>query len=310
MKEIFVNLKRFDVPRAMGGVCPEENPKVWIEQIIDKCIELGIGQLDDMQVVMMVPEALVISAIDRLNTYSEDQRKTFMIGVEGIYREDVSVGGNFGALTTHLPAAAIANMGCKGVLVGHCEERRAKQNVMSRVLPNWNEEPENRKKVLHAVDSIIHEEIMAAFKRELNVVLCIGETAEERGEGTLEEVKGNVEAVLKSQLETALKGVKTFLPDRKIAIAYEPIWAIGPGKIPPTTEYIAFVSQYIKETVQELYGFDIPVVYGGGLKEENAKMISEIKTIDGGLVALTRFTGEIGFYSEDLRKIIDKYIEQ
>ncbi|MEG1134455.1 MAG: triose-phosphate isomerase, partial [Cellulosilyticaceae bacterium] len=74
-------------------------------------------------------------------------------------------------------------------------------------------------------------------------------------------------------------------------------------------EYIAFVSAYIKETVQELYGFDIPVVYGGGLKEENAKMISDIATVDGGLVALTQFSGEIGFYAEDLRKIIDKYME-
>jgi len=48
-------------------------------------------------------------------------------------------------------------------------------------------------------------------------------------------------------------------------------------------------------------------VYGGGLKEENAGMIAQIETIDGGLVALTRFTGQIGFYPEELKKIIEKY---
>ena len=51
------------------------------------------------------------------------------------------------------------------------------------------------------------------------------------------------------------------------------------------------------------------VVYGGGLEEENAKMISNIPAIDGGLVALTRFTGDIGFYPDELRSIIDKYLE-
>jgi triosephosphate isomerase len=50
------------------------------------------------------------------------------------------------------------------------------------------------------------------------------------------------------------------------------------------------------------------VVYGGGLKEENAGMIAGIKMIDGGLVALTRFTGEIGFDVAGLRGIVDKYL--
>jgi triosephosphate isomerase len=90
-------------------------------------------------------------------------------------------------------------------------------------------------------------------------------------------------------------------------IGYEPVWAIGPGKTPPNSEYIAYVSNLIKDMVNSLYGFEIQVVYGGGLKEENAGMIAGISTIDGGLVALTRFSGEIGFYVEDLKKIIENY---
>ena len=50
------------------------------------------------------------------------------------------------------------------------------------------------------------------------------------------------------------------------------------------------------------------MVYGGGLKEENAAMIASIETIGGGLVGLTRFTGEIGFDVEGLRTIVEKYL--
>ena len=52
----------------------------------------------------------------------------------------------------------------------------------------------------------------------------------------------------------------------------------------------------------------MPVVYGGGLKEENAAMLSSIDEIDGGLIALTRFSGEIGFYPDEYLRIIDLYM--
>ncbi len=308
MREIFVNLKRFDVPRSQGGVCSTENPKEWIEDVIAKSIELGIGDLPDMQVVYMLPEALVIPAVEKLESYSEDLRRTVHIGVQGVYRDDVVVGGNFGALTTHLPAAAAKNMGCKGVLIGHCEERKDKQTIIGKFEPRWEEDEAIRDRVLHAVDELLNEEVKRALNREMHVVFCIGETAAQRGEGELCDVKENVEKVLRSQLEVGLAGVFEVLGDQNITIAYEPIWAIGPGKVPPQADYIGFVSSYTKQVVKELYDYDIPVVYGGGLKEENAKMIASIEAIDGGLVALTKFSGEIGFFVEDLRKIIDQYI--
>ena len=308
MKEIFVNLKRFDVPRELGGVCSSNHPKAWIENIIEKSIELGMGNLPNMQLVYMLPEALLIPAVEKLESYSEEQRRTLHIGVQGVYREDVAVGGNFGALTTHLPAAAAKNMGCKGVLIGHCEERKDKQNIIGQYEPNWEASEQTRERVLNAVDELLNQEVKKALSREMNVLFCIGETAAQRSEGELLQVKENVEKVLRKQLEVGLKGVFEELGNRNVGIAYEPIWAIGPGKVPPEADYIEFVSSYIKQVVKELYDYDILVVYGGGLKEENAKMIGSIKTIDGGLVALTQFSGEIGFYVEDLRKIIDQYI--
>ncbi len=141
----------------------------------------------------------------------------------------------------------------------------------------------------------------------LDVLLCIGETAEERGEGDFADQKPRIESVLKRQLSLGLKDTQARLPERKIVIGYEPIWAIGPGKTPPGQEYISYVSEHITTVVQAEFGFEPGVVYGGGLKEENAGMIAQIETIDGGLVALTRFTGQIGFYPEELMKIIEKY---
>ncbi len=68
-------------------------------------------------------------------------------------------------------------------------------------------------------------------------------------------------------------------------------------------EYISFVSQLIKEIVKNELNFEPIVVYGGGLKVENAGMLAQIKTIDGGLIALTQFTGEIGFSTNDLTEL-------
>jgi triosephosphate isomerase len=136
----------------------------------------------------------------------------------------------------------------------------------------------------------------------------VGETLEEKGEGSFDEQKPRIEKVLRSQLNAGLKGIDEWIGKRMITIGYEPIWAIGPGKIPPGEEYIGFVSAYIKSVLKQMYGVDFPVVYGGGLKEENAGMISGIDTIDGGLVALTRFSGDIAFEPDGLRRIINKYI--
>ncbi|MEG0369840.1 MAG: triose-phosphate isomerase, partial [Hungatella sp.] len=140
------------------------------------------------------------------------------------------------------------------------------------------------------VNRLLNQEVKAAIKAGLSVLYCIGESSEEQP--TWQEV-------LREQLTTGLLDVDT----SKVTIAYEPIWAIGPGKTPPDQDYITMIGTFIKEVTR---GLD--VVYGGGLKVDNAKMLSSIPVMDGGLIALTRFQGEIGYYPEEYLEIIKTYM--
>ena len=122
---------------------------------------------------------------------------------------------------------------------------------------------------------------------------------EERNDGEKSEEQAEWEKVLGDQLKIGLDGVDT----SKVVIAYEPIWSIGPGKTPAGKEYITKIARFVKEQTGGL-----PVVYGGGLKVDNAEMLASIDEIDGGLIALTRFQGEIGFYPEEYLEIIKTYL--
>ena len=308
MKNIFVNLKRFDVAKRLGGICQMDNSKEWIEWIMSECVKHNLGKLSDVEVTFLLPESLIIPAVDKLSTYPKEDTETIKIGCQGVYREDVIKGGNFGAFTTNRPAAAVNSLGCTASIIGHSEERKDKLGMISRYDPAVLEDSEKGKNAKNAIDSLINQEVISCLNSGMKVLMCVGETAEERGEGSFDEQKPRIEEVLKNQIVNGLKGVEGKNPQQNIAIGYEPIWAIGPGKVPPGAEYIGFVSKTIKDITKEALGFDPVVVYGGGLKEENAGMISKIQTIDGGLVALTKFSGEIGFYPEDLKIIIDKYL--
>lgn len=308
MKNIFINLKRFEISRRLGGVCPEESPKRWIEAVMEQSMAAGIGSLPDVRVVYLLPEELIIPAQEKLKEYDPALRRNLGLGCQSVFRDNVRPDGNFGAFTASFPAASAIQIGCGWAMIGHSEERRDKQQIITEYDPACSYDGSHRERCLEAVDRLINREAQAALGQGLDVLLCIGETADERGGGSMEEQKPRVARALAGQLERGLKGWESGFPARRVVIGYEPVWAIGPGRVPPDGEYIAFVSGFIKEQTRRLCGAGLPVIYGGGLKEQNAAMIARIKTIDGGLVALTRFTGQIGFFVEDLEKIIDQYI--
>ncbi|MBE7719744.1 triose-phosphate isomerase family protein [Lacrimispora indolis] len=276
MKHIFLNLKRFDIPREAGGVNSIAPMDQWGRYIVSNTQEnLKRYENEDVEFAMYFPEAHLIPAVNALA-----ENSPVKIGCQGVYREDTAVGGNFGAFTTNRTANAAKAIGCTTTIIGHCEERRDKAGVL---LEAGVTDPQ-------AVSRLMNKEIGQAIKAGLSVLYCIGESAEEQPRW---------QEVLREQLETGLFGVDT----SRVVIAYEPVWAIGPGKTPPDGEYIARIGSYIKEVTGGL-----PVVYGGGLKTDNARMLASIPVIDGGLIALTRFQGEIGFYPEEYLEIIKTYL--
>ena len=73
--------------------------------------------------------------------------------------------------------------------------------------------------------------------------------------------------------------------------------------MPADKPYIEKIAHFVKERTN---GLD--VVYGGGLKRENAAMLASIEALDGGLIALTRFSGDIGFYPDEYLEIVRNYL--
>ncbi len=278
MKHIYLNLKRFDIPARFGGVNRIADPREWGKYIVENTKKvLGRYDKEEVEFVMYLPETHLLGAIGAL-----DKDSILEVGCQSIYREDTVVGGNFGAFTTQRTGNAMKAIGCTSTIIGHCEERKDKAGILLEAGITDTD----------AVNRILNKEIKAAITAGLKVLYCIGESAEEQE---------NWQKVLRKQLKTGLDGVDM----SRITIAYEPIWAIGPGKTPPDKEYIKKIAAFVKAETK-----GCPVVYGGGLKTDNARMLASIPEIDGGLIALTRFQGEIGFYPDEYLEIIKTYLDK
>lgn len=276
MKHIFLNLKRFDVPTCYGGVNRIAPLKDWGSFIVKNTQE-GLKHYDPSEVefVQYFPEAHLLNAVD-----ARCENSPVQIGCQSVYRMNTAVGGNFGAFTTNRPVSAMVACGVNATIIGHCEERIDKMGILAEAGVTDTK----------AVNRLLNQEIKLAVENGMTVLYCIGEKDTELDRW---------EEVLREQLEIGLDGVDT----SKVVIGYEPIWSIGPGKTPAGKEYITKVARFIKEVIP-----GIDVVYGGGLKVDNAEMLASIPEIDGGLIALTRFQGEIGFYPDEYLEIIRTYL--
>ena len=276
MKHIFLNLKRFDVPVALGGVNRIAPLNEWGTYIVKNTQE-ALKKYDPSEVefVQYFPEAHLLNAVA-----ARCEGSPVQVGCQSVYRMNTAVGGNFGAFTTNRPVSIMKAMDVNYTIIGHCEERNDKMGILA----------EAGVVDTKAVNRILNQEIKLAVANGMKVLYCIGEKDTE-----LE----NWDEVLREQLEIGLEGVDK----SQVVIGYEPIWSIGPGKTPAGKEYITKIARFVKEVTG-----GTPVVYGGGLKVDNAEMLASIEEIDGGLIALTRFQGEIGFYPDEYIEIIRTYL--
>jgi len=175
-----------------------------------------------------------------------------------------------GAYTGEISPVMLKDAGCSWVLAGHSERRALFGETSEQV----------------------GEKTAFALENNLNVCLCIGETLEER-EG------GKLEAVIAEQLEKGLANIPDVAPER-LAVAYEPVWAIGTGKVAGPEEIIeshAIVRAKLLDILKEKAD-SIRVLYGGSVKPDNASQIIALDNVDGVLV------GGASLKAESFSKIV------
>jgi len=159
-----------------------------------------------------------------------------------------------GAHTGDVSAAMLKDAGADFVILGHSERRAAYQES----------------------DALIARKIEAASKAGLKIILCVGEMLVERETGkTLEIIERQLDGALMGDVET-----------ERLVIAYEPVWAIGSGKV-PSLEEIDAVHKFIRKKLQTRFdgaGAQIRLLYGGSVKPDNAVEILALDEVNGALV--------------------------
>ena len=154
-----------------------------------------------------------------------------------------------GAFTGENSPQVLAQMGIKNVLLGHSE----------------------RRSLFGESDEIIQKKLQTAQSLDLKPMLCIGETLSEREAGKTNSV-----------LERQMNILKAADRSKPMSVAYEPVWAIGTGRVAEPKQ--------VEEAHQFIHGWlktnfvDLPVLYGGSVKADNARMLEKTPGVDGFLV--------------------------
>ena len=173
----------------------------------------------------------------------------FAVGGQDVHQSDK------GAHTGCISAAMLLDSGAKLTIVGHSERREAQQET----------------------DADVKAKAEAALATGLDVILCVGESDAVRE-------AGNAVATVSAQLDASLPA--SIADAARFSVAYEPIWAIGTGKVPSTAD-IGEMHAALRERLVAAYGdtgANVRILYGGSVKASNAAEIFAVPDVDGALV--------------------------
>lgn len=159
------------------------------------------------------------------------------LGAQNLYFEDE------GAYTGEISAMMLKSVGCEYVIVGHSERRQ----------------------IFSENDELVNKKLKSAIQHSIVPILCVGESLSQRE-------NNETFKVLENQLAKDLQGI-----EGSVIIAYEPVWAIGSGKV-ASAKQIFEAHEFIKKFI------DTKVLYGGSVNPQNAQELSSIVNVDGFLV--------------------------
>jgi triosephosphate isomerase (TIM) len=207
---------------------------------------LEIGESTEVEVVLVPPFTAIAKVTEALGA-----AQNIKVGAQNMHWE------RNGAFTGEISSAMLRDLFVRYVVLGHSERRT----------------------LFGETDEIVNRKVRAAHEAMLRPIVCVGETLEERDQGSVEEV-------LSRQLRGSLSGLETKeLGDT--VIAYEPVWAIGTGRT-ATAEQAqaahAFIRQTLREISDEATADKIRIQYGGSVKPDNARSLMSQPDIDGALV--------------------------
>ena len=157
-----------------------------------------------------------------------------------------------GAYTGEVSARMLAEFGCRYAIVGHSERRQHFGDT----------------------DAIVAAKAQAALKAAITPIACVGETLAERERGV-------TESVVLRQLDAVIAAVAS--EATRLVVAYEPVWAIGTGRTASPAEAQA-VHATLRARLADAGAADVPLLYGGSVKADNAAALFAMADIDGGLI--------------------------
>ncbi|MBQ6452926.1 MAG: triose-phosphate isomerase [Coriobacteriales bacterium] len=198
--------------------------------------------------VVLCPPAVDIKSVCNVIAFD---KAPMSVGAQNVHWEES------GAYTGEISVGMIKEAGCKYCIIGHSE----------------------RREMFGETDEDVNRKAKALIAAGLTPIICCGETLETRDAGLTNSFVCN-------QIVKALAGIAASDVER-VVIAYEPIWAIGTGRV-PTPEAADEVCAAIRSTIAQLFGQraadQIRILYGGSMKPENAKFFLPMPNIDGGLI--------------------------
>jgi len=200
-----------------------------------------VRDVSDVDIVIAPPFTSLAAAAEKL------KGTDILLAAQDVYFEEK------GAYTGEVSPAMLKDMGCAYVIVGHSERRQ----------------------YFHETDGTVNKKIKAARKNGLGVIFCIGETLDEREDGTTFEV-------LEREVRSGLDGVSP----EKIVVAYEPIWAIGTGKTASPAQ-AQEAHAFVREKLKSVYGDksdELCILYGGSVTPDNVDALMACDDVDGALV--------------------------